>query len=58
MKSLLIATAVSLAFAVFFTAFLVVPMLVILVAYYTMIWQAKRRSRRAATQSESGVTGP
>lgn len=51
MKSLLIAAAVSVAFALFFAAFLVLPAIVIAVAYFVMIWQAKRRSRRASADA-------
>lgn len=52
MKNLLVAAGVSLVFAVFFTAFLLVPMLVILISYWTMIWTAKRRTRRSKAAAE------
>lgn len=47
MRNLLVAALVALAFAVFFTAFLLLPLVVILLSYWVMVWQAKRRSRRA-----------
>lgn len=51
MKNLLVAAFVALAFAVFFTVFLLLPLLVILLAYWIMVWQAKRRSRKAKATS-------
>lgn len=47
MKALLTAVGVSVVFALFFVLFLVVPALVILVAYVGMTWHHKRLTRRA-----------
>jgi chromate transport protein ChrA len=47
MKALLMAFVVSIVFAVFFAAFLFMPALVILLAYFGMTWHHKRLSRRA-----------
>jgi cbb3-type cytochrome oxidase subunit 3 len=55
MKNLLVAAAVSLVFAAFFAAFLLLPLLVILIAYWVMVWQAKRRSRKAKA-ANAGAT--
>lgn len=53
MKSLLIAAVVSIAFALFFAAFLILPAIVIAVAYVVMTMQARRRSRRAKAEAEA-----
>ncbi|MEV4422661.1 hypothetical protein AB0L40_22200 [Patulibacter sp. NPDC049589] len=62
MKALFTALVVSLVFAVFFTAFLVVPALVIGVGYFWMTWQHKRLSRKArearARRDEDEGGGP
>jgi hypothetical protein len=58
MKALLTAFLVSIVFAVFFTAFLVMPALVILVAYFGMTWYHKRLSRRAKAARASAPPTP
>jgi membrane protein implicated in regulation of membrane protease activity len=58
MKAVFTALVVSLVFAVFFVAFLVVPALVIAVAYFGMTWHHKRLSRRAkAARNDEGDGG-
>jgi chromate transport protein ChrA len=54
-KSLIVAAIVSLVFAVFFTAFLIAPIIVIGLAYVVMTWQAKQRSKRARRRAAAAT---